>query len=90
MARAVEKRVLPVTPWMVRFAFFIFWHLTRGKIPTGGSAWRFYSYPIVLDGNKLSKRYGYTYTYNSRDAFQYTVGRYEEFVPEEMRKNPVE
>lgn len=88
MADAVGKRVLPVTPSMVRFAFFIFWHITRGKIPTGKSAWRFYSYPIVLDGSKITKMYGYSYTYNSHDAFRYTLGRYESFVPEEKRVNP--
>src|SRR5262249_23074946 len=34
MAKAVGKRTLPVTPWMVRLAFAFFWHATSGKVPT--------------------------------------------------------
>ncbi|MBI2047946.1 MAG: NAD-dependent epimerase/dehydratase family protein, partial [Parcubacteria group bacterium] len=33
MAEAVGKRVLRVYPWMVRLAYFIFWHISRGKVP---------------------------------------------------------
>lgn len=86
MAESVGKKVLPVKPWMVRIAFFIFWHLSRGKIPNGRGVWRFYSYPIVLDGSKLSEMYGYDYQYNSRDAFGKTSGRYEYAVPEAERR----
>ena len=85
MAAAVGKRTLPVAPFMVRIAFFFFWHITRGRIPTSKGGWRFYSYPIVMDGTKLTKTYGYEYKYLSGDAFRYTTGRYESFVPESMR-----
>lgn len=87
MADAVGKRVLPVTPLMVRFAFFFFWHATRGKIPTSKGGWRFYSYPIVMDGTKLTTDRGYEYKYQSGDAFRYTDGRYESFVPPHLRKH---
>jgi len=87
MARSVGKGVLPVWPWMVRVAFFVSWHLTRGKIPNGRGVWRFYSYPIVLNGNKLTEKYGYQYKFNSFDAFQFTSGRYEHFVPKEERRH---
>ena len=86
MARAVGKRVLRVYPWMVRLAYFVFWHITRGKVPTSRGIWRFYSYPIVMDGSRLTREYGYRYRYSSRDAFAYTNGRYERYVPEKMRK----
>lgn len=86
MARAVGKRVLRVSPWMVRLAYFVFWHLTRGKVPTSRGVWRFYSYPIVMDGSKLTRQHGYEYRHSSGDAFQYTDGRYERFVPGEARK----
>lgn len=85
MAAAVGKGVLPVQPWMVRFAFFVFWHLSRGKIPNGRGVWRFYSYPIVLDGTKLTERYGYAYRCGPREAFMKTTGRYEHVVPEGER-----
>ena len=82
MAKAVGKKILPVQPWMVRLAFFFFWHATRGKIPTGKGAWKGYSYPIAVDGSKLTRMAGYEYEYQGLDAFQYTDGAYESFVPE--------
>jgi len=84
MAEAVGKNILPVSPLMVRVGFFIFWHLTRGKIPTAPGSWRFYSYPIVMSGAKLATVY--ECKYSSKDAFMYTDGRYESWVPKE-RKN---
>ena len=87
MARAVGKRQLPIYPWMVRIPFFFFWHLTRGKIPTGRGAWRGYSYPIAVDGSKVTRKLGYTYRYAGPDAFQYTDGEYEQYVPEAQRRH---
>ena len=81
MAKAVGKRKLPIHPLMVRLAFWFFWHTTRGRIPTCPGSWRFYSYPIVMSGKKLKTIY--TCTYTSKQAFRYTDGRYESFVPEE-------
>lgn len=82
MAKAVGKRVLPIYPWMARLAFFFFWHITRGKVPTCPGSWRFYSYPVLMDGSKLTRQYGYTYQHSSKDSFQYTDGRYSSYVPE--------
>lgn len=83
MANAVGKKVMPITPSMARFAFFFFWHATRGKIPTCPGSWRFYSYPVVMSGEKLAQLY--TCTYSSKDAFQYADGRYSDYVPEAQR-----
>jgi nucleoside-diphosphate-sugar epimerase len=87
MARAVGKRQLPIYPWMARIAFFVFWHLTCGKIPTGRGAWKSYSYPIAVDGSKVTRVLGYEYRYLGPDAFQYTAGEYERYVPEHLRKH---
>jgi len=87
MARAVGKRQLPIYPWMVRLAFFWVWHLTRGRIPTSPGSWKGYSYPIAVDGSKVMRVLGYTYRYNGLDAFQYTDGAYESYVPEAQRKH---
>lgn len=76
MAEAVGKKTLPIYPWMVRIAFFFFWHATRGKIPTSPGSWRGYSYPIAVDGGKLTKQYGYVYMYPSKEAFVKNEGRY--------------
>ncbi len=83
MARAVKKKILPISPWMARLAFWFFWHATRGKVPTCPGSWRFYSYPVVMSGEKLARVYSCKYT--SKDAFQYTTGRYESYVPETLR-----
>tara|TARA_B100000508_G_scaffold140255_2_gene140699 strand:- start:5164 stop:6249 length:1086 start_codon:yes stop_codon:yes gene_type:complete len=85
MARAVGKRILPIQPWMARFAFWFFWHTTRGRIPTCPGSWRFYSYPVVMSGEKLKKVY--ECKYSSKDAFQYTDGRYELYVPKELKRS---
>jgi len=86
MARAVGKRTLPVLPWMVRIPFFVFWHLTRGKIPTGKGAWKSYSYPIAVDGSKVTRTLGYEYQHTPFDSFYYTDGFYEYAVPAEVRR----
>ena len=86
MAKAVGKGVLPVAPWMVRVAFYVFWHLSRGKVPTGPGAWRGYSYPIAVDGGKVTRVLGYAYGHEGLDAFRYTDGAYEEAVPEACRR----
>jgi len=85
MARAVGKRILPIQPWMASLAFSLFWHGTRGRVPTCPGSWRFYSYPILMSGEKLRSIYECQYT--SKDAFAFTSGRYEAFVPED-KKNP--
>lgn len=83
MAQAVGKNILPVVPQFVRLAFWFFWHATRGKIPTCPGSWRFYSYPVLMSGEKLSKIY--SCAYSSKDSFRYTDGRYQDFVPVEKK-----
>ena len=87
MAEAVGKKALLIQPWMARLPFAFLWHATRGKIPTAKGSWKGYSYPIAVDGSKLTKVYGYEYKYPSLDAFRYTAGEYEAFVPEEARRS---
>jgi len=85
MAAAVGKKVLRIHPLLARFAFFIFWHTTRGKVPTCPGSWRFYSYPVLMSGSKLSTVY--ECKYSSKDAFRYTAGRYEDWVPAEKKNS---
>jgi len=87
MANAVGKRTVTVQPWMVRIPFFFFWHLTRGKIPTARGSWKGYSYPIAVDGSKVTKKLGYEYGHTGLDAFYYTDGTYEYAVPPAARRS---
>lgn len=90
MARAVGKRSFLVPPWFMRIGYFFAWHLSRGKIPTAPGSWRGYSYPIAVDGGKVTRLLGYRYTHESFDAFYYTDGAYEGFVPpDQVRHKPV-
>ncbi|MFM2381716.1 MAG: hypothetical protein RLZZ76_483 [Candidatus Parcubacteria bacterium] len=88
MAEAVGKGILPIAPWMARFAFFFFWHATRGRIPTCPGSWRYYSYPVLMSGEKLAQVY--ECKYSSKDAFKYTDGRYESYVPEDKRLSKID
>ncbi len=85
MAKMVGKKVLPIYPWMAGLAFWFFWHATRGRIPTCAGSWRFYSYPILMSGEKLAAFY--QCRYSSQAAMQYSNGRYQEFVPEAKRNS---
>jgi nucleoside-diphosphate-sugar epimerase len=87
MARAVGKKMIMIQPWMARGPFFILWHATRGKIPTGKGSWKGYSYPIAVDGSKVTRELGYPYEYDSYDAFYYTDGKYEYSVPKESLRS---
>ncbi len=83
LAKVMKKKAVKIPVPLIRLVFFIFWHLTRGKIPTGKGVWRFYSYPIVMSGEKLAKVY--SCKFNSLEAICLTAGRYEEVVPIDQR-----
>lgn len=80
MAEAVGKKILPIPPFLVCFVFFLFWHISFGKIPTSPGSWRWYAYPILVDGSKVTRLFGYQYKYRSLEAFKELRGRFETFI----------
>ena len=76
MAAAFGKRLIRVHPQLVRLAFALAWHGTRGRIPTARGVWRSYSYAVVADGSALTRAYGFQYQYGTKDAFTSNAGHY--------------
>jgi nucleoside-diphosphate-sugar epimerase len=76
LARVFHKRAVRLHPQLVRLAFLLAWHATRGRIPTPRGSWKSFSYPLAVDGAKLTAMYGYWYRMGSLDAFTKNAGRY--------------
>jgi nucleoside-diphosphate-sugar epimerase len=76
LGRLFDKRVVVVTPALLRSLFCLTWHGTRGTVATPRGAWRMLTYPIRVDGTCLTRAHGYEYRYSSLQALLAQEGRY--------------
>ena len=70
MASSMNKIAIKINPKIIQLVFSFFWHITAGRVPTSPGVWSGYSYPIGVDGSKISKQYQYQYQWESIEALQ--------------------
>ena len=76
MARLTGKLALHIPVPLARLVFSLAWRGSRGRVPTAPGVWRFFAYPICVDGSRLEEDLGYRYRYTSRQAIGELRGRY--------------
>lgn len=75
IAKILKKRTIKIPHVLAKIFFFLAWHLSLGKIPTPPGAINSYSYPIIVDGAKITK-FGFAYKYNCIDALLAVKGKF--------------
>ena len=79
MAKEIGKLSIRVPMRLGKLCFGALWHLSRGRIPTVPAGINSYTYPIIVDGSKITN-YGFKYQYTGREALKADRGYYSRFV----------
>jgi len=61
---AYGKHALSIPKEFLRISFFIFRHLSLGRLPTSKGGWKFYAFPLVVDGGAIGREYDFQYSSN--------------------------
>ncbi|KKS95695.1 hypothetical protein A3B05_01540 [Candidatus Giovannonibacteria bacterium RIFCSPLOWO2_01_FULL_43_160] len=75
IAKNIGKVSVRVPMWLGKLAFGALWHLSRGRIPTVPAGINSFTYPIIIDGSKIT-RFGFKYQYSSKEALKADCGYY--------------
>ncbi len=75
IAKMMNKKVIKIPVWFGKMGFWFAWHITRGKFPTPPESIDSFSYPINVDGSKIT-RFGFHYRYTCTEAFLAQKGRF--------------
>lgn len=80
IAKILGKWTIFIPRALAALAFFLLWRLSFGKIPTPPGIINSYSFPIIVDGSKIT-RLGFRYTYTCLDAFLGLKGKFKNLRP---------
>ncbi|MBI3633494.1 MAG: NAD-dependent epimerase/dehydratase family protein [Candidatus Vogelbacteria bacterium] len=77
MGENIKKRIIKLPAALIRVLFSFAWYLSGGKLPTGNGWWKVFCNPLLVDGSKITKSFGFEYLYKSKDVLKDVGGRYE-------------
>jgi len=86
MARAIGKKTIRIPMWLGKLGFAFLWYAFRGLVPTVPVAINSYTYPIIVDGSKITG-FGYKYKFGCGEALAASQGRYALKAEELKRKS---
>ncbi|OGZ40976.1 MAG: hypothetical protein A3B04_03320 [Candidatus Portnoybacteria bacterium RIFCSPLOWO2_02_FULL_39_11] len=75
MARNIGKKTIRIPMWLGKLGFAFLWYVFRGAVPTVPAGINSYTYPIIVDGSKITGS-GYEYKFTCADALAADKGRY--------------
>ena len=75
VARSIGKKTIHIPMWLGKLGFAFLWYVFRGRVPTVPAGINSYTYPIIVDGSKITRQ-GFQYQFSVDDALRAAKGRY--------------